>query len=119
VRFFIIFYMLLVFIVSLSSAQNQWLAVEGVNVTDVSGVGAAIQGQAASLEAAKPKEFTSVVKSQLMTFIDTIKVMATFSFSINGAPEVVNQLLSIFFGLMSIMFFLALLREVKNLVPWA
>jgi len=119
VRFFIVLYLTIVFVVSTITANVPYLPAAGVNMTNIGNINESIERQAASFQGnIKPKEFTDVVKSQLSDFINTIVIMATFSFAINGAPVIVNVLLSGLFGILSILFFLALLREVKNLVPW-
>lgn len=119
-KFYIILYLTIAFMFSQATAWTPYMTEGGVQYTDVSGVEQGIRQQAAELQQIEPTptSFASVVKSQVSALIRTIIAMSTFSFTIPGAPAAVQGFISGFFGILSILFIVAVIREVKELVPF-
>ena len=119
-KFYIILYLTIAFMFSQTIPWTPYMAEGGVQYTDVSSVEEEVQQQAQQIRQTDPtpSSFGSVIKSQVSSLIHTIIVMSTFSFEMPGAPQPVNDFVSGFFGILSVLFIVAVIREVMNLVPW-
>lgn len=120
-RFFIILYLSIVFIMTVSS-QTPYLP----------GGGVSIQNETSQFETTTKTEigeqikndtsgalgFLDLVKGSTSAFVKTVVKMSSFNYTVQGAPKIVNDFLSGFFGLLSVLFMFSILREVMRIVPF-
>jgi len=120
VKFYIVLYLTIAFIFSNTLPYTPYLSKGGVVYTDTSGVTEKLQKQAEEMSGSEGGflDFANIIKSQISAFIRTVIAMSTFSFEIPDAPAEINTFVKNFFGILSILFIVAVLREVKNVVPF-
>jgi hypothetical protein len=119
-KFYIVLYLTIAFVFSNVVPGTPYLTPGGAVYTDTSSVGERLHTQAAELEKSEGGilDFANIIKSQVSMLIRTIISMASFSFELPDAPGEINTFVSNFFGILSILFIVAVIREVKNLVPF-
>jgi len=119
-KFYIVLYLTIVFIFSNTIPYTPYLSKGGVIYTDTSDVTQDLEKQAQEMSNSRGDflDFANIVKSQISAFITTIIRMTMFRFEIPDAPPELNTMVKNFFGILSILFIVSVLREVKNVVPF-
>lgn len=119
-KFYIVLYLSIVFIFSNVVPYTPYMSPGGVVYTDTSDVTGRLQAQAEEMGQSSGGflDFANIIKSQISAFITTIIRMSTFQFELPDAPAEINSMVKNFFGILSILFIVSVLREVKNVVPF-
>ncbi len=123
-KFLIVLYLTIAMIFSFITPVTSYMAggtASGVHITSVNEFYNTTQQAAQKLQA-KPLgiiNFIDQAKSGSTTMLNVMFKMTMFKFTLGSeAPGLVNSFIQDFFGLLSILFILSLLKELSRLVPW-
>jgi len=119
-RFVIILYLLIAFTFSFVEAYTPFKSAITYQGSDMSEIQSEVQAQAQKFSGNEnvAKSFLTSIPSMVATLFKTMAKMTTFSFEVGGAPAEVNHFLRGFTGILSIIFWISVIKEVISLVPF-